>query len=280
MAVGPLTANILDSPDPPLPRFGRIIRSESSRGTSCQIAASNDIEAICLWLAEYRDSPHTSRSYQMEVRRLLLWAIELRRKPLSSLTREDFMLFEAFLSDSDSRLSLMQQSSFKPATRAPRLSVQSRQHAIGILSNLFNYLVSAGYLAANPLALRRGRRRKLQKFKRPERFLDEELWSFVLESIEQWPKNTHRQLQHYERSRWTIRFLYSTALRAAEAAGAKASGQCGSRPAFRSGKSSSRFVADNQHLPPCPRRSKTCPGDWTRGCITRNTASQLDEIGA
>ena len=32
--------------------------------TSCQIAAKNDIEAICVWLAEYRDSPHTLRSYQ------------------------------------------------------------------------------------------------------------------------------------------------------------------------------------------------------------------------
>ena len=190
---------------------------------SCQIAAKNDIEAICVWLAEYRHSPHTLRSYQKEVLRLLFWAIELRRKPLSSLTREDFLLFEAFLSDPDSRLSLTQQISSKPAGRAPRLSAQSRQQAIGILSNLLNYLVSAGYLAANPLALRRGRRRRVQEFKRPERILDEELWNFVLESIELWPKNTPRQLQHYERSRWTIRFLYSTALRASEAAGAKAS---------------------------------------------------------
>ena len=35
--------------------------------TSCQIAAKNDIEAIWVWLAEYRDSPHTFRSYQREV---------------------------------------------------------------------------------------------------------------------------------------------------------------------------------------------------------------------
>jgi integrase/recombinase XerC len=136
------------------------------------------------------------------------------------------MLFEAFLSDPGSRLSLTQQSSSKPARGAPRLSVQSRQQAIGILSNFFDYLVGAGYLAANPLALRRGRRRKTQEFKRPERFLNEELWNFVLESIELWPKNTHRQLQHYERSRWTIRFLYSTALRAAEADDRPSSFRC------------------------------------------------------
>jgi integrase/recombinase XerC len=192
-------------------------------GVGCQLAAKNDIEAICVWLAEYRDSPHTLRSYRREVSRLLLWTLEVRRKPLSSLTREDFMLFEAFLSDPGCRISLRRQSVFKPGGRSPSLSVQSRQQAMGILCNLLNYLVSAGYLAANPLALHRGNRRKTQEFRRPERFLDEELWHFVLESIELWPKTTRRQLQHYERSRWTIRFLYQTALRASEAAAAKAS---------------------------------------------------------
>jgi integrase/recombinase XerC len=191
-------------------------------GTSCQIAAKNDVEAICVWLAEYRESPHTLRSYRREVSRLLFWAVEVRRKPLSSLTREDFMLFEAFLSDPGCRMSLRRQSSFRPSGSFPSFSVQSRQQAIGILCNLFNYLVSAGYLAANPLALHRGNRRKTQESRRPERFLDEELWHFVLESIEFWPKTTRRQLQHYERSRWTIRFLYQTALRASEAAAAKA----------------------------------------------------------
>lgn len=37
------------------------------------------------------------------------------------------------------------------------LSERSRHQALGILSGLLPYLVSAGYLAGNPLALRRGR---------------------------------------------------------------------------------------------------------------------------
>ena len=41
-------------------------------------------------LAEYRDSAHTLRSYQREISRLLFWAVEVRRKPLSSLNREDY----------------------------------------------------------------------------------------------------------------------------------------------------------------------------------------------
>ncbi len=132
------------------------------------------------------------------------------------------MIFEAFLSDPLSPLTTARRNSSR-REGVTALSLQSRQQAMGILGILFSYLVSAGYLAANPLALRRGRRRRTGGFKRPERFLDEELWKFVLDSIEQWPKNTPRQIQHYERSRWTIRFLYHTALRASEAAEAKAS---------------------------------------------------------
>jgi hypothetical protein len=36
------------------------------------------------------------------------------------------------------------------------LAERSRRQALGILSGLFNYLVAAGFLAGNPLALRPG----------------------------------------------------------------------------------------------------------------------------
>jgi integrase/recombinase XerC len=39
-----------------------------------QIAADTDVAAIGLWLAEYRSSPHTLRSYHKEATRLLRWA--------------------------------------------------------------------------------------------------------------------------------------------------------------------------------------------------------------
>jgi site-specific recombinase XerD len=44
----------------------------------------------------------------------------------------------------------------------------------------------------------------------------------VLTSVEQWPRLTERDEQHYERSRWLIRLLYHAALRVSEAAHAKA----------------------------------------------------------
>jgi integrase/recombinase XerC len=44
----------------------------------------------------------------------------------------------------------------------------------------------------------------------------------VLDSLECWPQDTARERQHYERGRWLVRLLYHTALRASEAANAKA----------------------------------------------------------
>jgi len=66
------------------------------------------------------------------------------------------------------------------------------------------YLVSAGYLAGNPLALRRGRNASIKRSRRVERYLDHALWNRVLASVEQWPRLTERDEQHYERSRWLM----------------------------------------------------------------------------
>ena len=52
--------------------------------------------------------------------------------------------------------------------------------------------------------------------------MDHALWDHVLASVEQWPRVTARDHQHYERSRWLIRLLYNTGLRVSEAAHAKA----------------------------------------------------------
>ncbi|MGH8159214.1 MAG: hypothetical protein ACREPQ_13925 [Rhodanobacter sp.] len=71
--------------------------NRASASATRQIAANDDIAAIGLWLAEYQGSPHTFRSYRKEAQRLLLWAIQVRGKAVSSLTREDVLAYEAFL---------------------------------------------------------------------------------------------------------------------------------------------------------------------------------------
>ncbi|MDE2087890.1 MAG: tyrosine-type recombinase/integrase [Xanthomonadaceae bacterium] len=194
-------------------------------GTSRQIAANDDVAAIGLWLAEYRGSPHTFRSYRKEAERLLLWATQIRGKAVSSLTREDVLAYEAFLAQPlptwcDEGLA---RRGDHRRLFAGALSERSQRQALGILSGLFNYLVRAGYLAGTPFALQPRRRRARQGRRTIERYLDRALWEDVLVHVERWPQASGRDRQRYERARWTLRLLYETALRASEGAHARES---------------------------------------------------------
>jgi integrase/recombinase XerC len=208
----------------PITRDGSLGTNRAS-GRHKQIAADTDVEAVRLWLAEYTASPHTLRSYRKEAVRLLLWTTQTLDKPLSSLTREDFLLYERFLASPTGDWAdpqLPRRGRTRRLFDGP-LSERSQHQALGILSGLMTYLVSAGYLAGNPLVLRRGRNTSTKRSRRVERYLDHALWDHVLASVEQWPRLSERDEQHYERSRWLIRLLYHTALRVSEAAHAKAS---------------------------------------------------------
>jgi integrase len=140
------------------------------------------------------------------------------------LTREDFLLYERFLAaptDEWADPGRPRRGRTRRLFEGP-LSERSQHQALGILSGLVTYLVSAGYLTGNPLALRRGRTTSARRSRRIERYLDHALWDHVLASVEQSPRLTERDEQHYERSRWLIRLLYHTALRVSEAANANA----------------------------------------------------------
>jgi integrase len=188
----------------------------------CQIDADDDVSAIGVWLAEFAYSPHTFRSYRKEALRLLSWATGVRRKAVSSLTREDVLAYEAFLAEPNSAPMV------DPATLAgdeaipgASLSATSQRYAMGVVGGLFNYLVNAGYLAGNPWTLRR--RKRPPRARQVERYLDQAQWTAVLDFIETLPQKTRRERQHYERARWVMRFLYDTALRVSEAAQARGS---------------------------------------------------------
>jgi len=186
-----------------------------------QIAANDDVAAIGLWLAEYHDSPHTFRSYRKEAERLLLWATQVRSKPVSSLTREDVIAYEAFLAQPPAawcNAGLARRGEHRRLFVGP-LAERSRRQAVGILAGLFNYLVRAGYLAGSPFVLQRRRARRGTR-RTIERYLDRALWEEVLRIVDGWPQENARERQRYERVRWVFRFLYETALRAAEAAAA------------------------------------------------------------
>lgn len=205
--------------------------SNRSRSGFCQLAADTDIDAVRAWLAEYAGSPHTLRAYRKEAERLLVWSTRGLGKPLSSLTREDLLAYEAFLGQPgddwiDGRLP--RRGGGRRLFDGP-LSPQSVRHALGILSGLFGYLVAAGYLAGNPMALRRQKKAGASiRRAAVERYLDQGLWRFVLDFVERMPQSTARERQHFERARWLLRLLHGAGLRAAEAAQARA-GDLGQR---------------------------------------------------
>lgn len=68
-----------------------------------QIAASNDLQAIHAWLARFIDTKTTFDNYRKEAERLLLWSTLQLGKPLSSLTHEDFLVYQQFLLDPQPR---------------------------------------------------------------------------------------------------------------------------------------------------------------------------------
>ena len=198
--------------------------SNRALGGVRQTAANTDVDALRLWLAEYAGSPHTLRNYRKEAVRLIVWATQGLGKALSSLNREDLLVYESFLANPSGDWidpTLPRRGGRRRLLDGP-LSPRSVRQAMGILSGLFGYLVAAGYLAGNPLALRRRRSEsKSSRRSAVERYLDHALWQSVHDYIDTMPQDSARERQHYERVRWLFRLIYGAALRASEVAQAK-----------------------------------------------------------
>ncbi len=121
---------------------GRHGDNRAPDGEKCQLDADNDLRAIQAWLAEFRDSPQTQRSYRKEAERLLLWALLERGKPLSSLSREDCVAYEDFLADPQpqARWCGSRAARFSPNWRPflGPLRATSRRTALLIINSLFS----------------------------------------------------------------------------------------------------------------------------------------------
>jgi integrase/recombinase XerD len=192
-------------------------------GARSQIAAQTDVDAIRAWLARFVETQATFDTYRKESERLLLWSTTELRKPLSSLTHEDLLLYQRFLADPQPAQRWVM-TGRKVARSDPRwrpfagpLSPASQRQAFVIVNTLFAWLVNAGYLAGNPLSLSRQRARKVKP--RVTRFLEDDLWQAVKTSIEAMPRDTAREQEHYARVRWLISLLYLMGLRISEVVG-------------------------------------------------------------
>jgi integrase len=197
--------------------------SNRARAESTVIAARNDMQALAAWLARFADTPTTFSNYRKEAERLLLWSTVELRKPLSSLTHEDLLVYQRFLADPQPASRWICPKGRKPGRRDPAwrpfagpLAPTSRRLALVILNVLFSWLVNAGYLAGNPLSLSRQRARKAKP--RITRFLDEDLWQEVKATVAALPRESKREREHFARARWVFSLLYGCGLRISEMA--------------------------------------------------------------
>ncbi|MCG5076828.1 tyrosine-type recombinase/integrase [Paraburkholderia tagetis] len=217
--LAPRPLDALDALDLPADLDGR--DGANRANARMQIAATNDLDAIRAWLARVADSKATFETYRKEAERLLLWSIVQLGKPLSSLTHEDLLAYQHFLADPQPAARWVAGGGRKHARDDPRwrpfygpLSAASQRQAMVILNALFSWLVSAGYLAGNPLSLSRQRSRRAPP--RITRYLERELWDDVKAYVESLPRESERQRERHSRARWLLTLLYLGGLRISE----------------------------------------------------------------
>ena len=124
------------------------------------IAARDDRAAVQAWIAARSGSALTAKAYERESDRFMLWCMLERRKALSDTGAEDCRAYMDFLGNIPaswiSRRHVERLASGWAPFAGP-LSVASQRQAIGIMHSMFQWLVQAGYLRANPWALVRRR---------------------------------------------------------------------------------------------------------------------------
>ena len=150
-----------------------------------------------------------------------MWCVLQQRRALSDLSHEDLLVYQHFLAHPEPAERWVMAPGQKPPRSSPAwrpfagpLSSASQRQALSILNSMFNWLVEAGYLAGNPLAL--SRRKARTRAPRVSRFLPQQHWQEVKATIEQMPTATVREKAHAARCRWMFSVLYLGGLRVTE----------------------------------------------------------------
>lgn len=194
----------------------------------CLLTADDDRSAIQAWLGA-RGRPAvppsaepgragarltcTQQAYRKEAERFLLWAVRERRCALSSVTVEDCLAYRDFLLAPPPgwcgpRAQPRWNSLWRPF--AGPLSPRSCAYALGVLGNLFTFLVDQGYVVGNPWravvpprAVHRG--------PEPGRGLTLAQWQFVWREL-----TTLRHTVSAQRLQFALPLLHETGLRLSE----------------------------------------------------------------
>ena len=117
-------------------------------------SAQNDHEAMETWL-KLKASGKTVTLYRREVQRIMMWATLEMKKPLSSLSIEDALLYRSFVQDVPAHWVSKKGTPQDDPRWTPfidSLSTSSTKKAFVIIHGFFAWLVTTGYCTANPFA--------------------------------------------------------------------------------------------------------------------------------
>ena len=192
-----------------------------------QITASNDIEAIRQWLAEY--GPNSRRAYRKEIERFLRWCMLRANKPFSSVTRTDIRAYEGFLAAPDA--AWCSPRHHKKGTEGHRpfegpLAGRSIAYALTVLGVCFQWLCDVGYLEANPMKARRATTaaigKKQSTVERPHIPLPilADMVRLLTQQADSFADDALQARAPFERMLFLVRLLANTGLRRGEAASA------------------------------------------------------------
>lgn len=196
-------------------------------GSSKNIRAENDIDAIKTWLLEFESSPNTFTSYRQCAERFIMWGLE-QNHTLATIKREDIQDYQNFLF-APSPVALWcgpaisrQNPNWKPFVKG--LSPSSVKLNLQILTTMYEYLLQSGYLATNPFRLvKRKSARLTASNQNIERYLTHKEWNYVVDTIENLPRDTVQEKRSYSRTKWIFNLLYLSGCRRSEIANAKMS---------------------------------------------------------
>lgn len=179
------------------------------------LGVENDMDAAMAFVFSKR-SPHTQRAYRKEIERLMLWAILVRKKALSSLSHADALAYQAFLRDpqpsSDwcGKRGSRGNRRFGPLWRPFEgpLSEGAERYALRALMNFYEFLMRKSYITGNPFSDITPAEAERPKMKVGHAF-SEDQWSFIQFMLTQGKTETGA----WRRLVFAVNFLYATGLR-------------------------------------------------------------------
>jgi len=136
-------------------------------GAPAATEAGNDYEAMQTWL-QLKASASTVTLYRREITRLIAWSIQVRQRPMSSLSIEDALAYRDFLGAIPPSFQVKKGPKKRTAAEKqareerqdisvagftqPSLRASSIKKALVIIHGFFTWLVSVRYVTANPFA--------------------------------------------------------------------------------------------------------------------------------